>query len=54
MPIYDYKCERCGKNFAITMHIDEHDRTEVFCPDCRSEHVAQQYSVFFAKTSRKS
>jgi hypothetical protein len=32
----------------------EHDRGEVECPRCHGRQVVQQYSIFYAKTSKKS
>jgi hypothetical protein len=32
----------------------EHDKGGISCPECKSERVVQQYSTFYAKTSRKS
>lgn len=54
MPTYDYRCEKCLKEFSVAMSIAEHDRARVRCPACRSDRVTQQYSVFYAKTSKKS
>ncbi len=54
MPIYEYRCEGCGKSFSLSMHIAEHDKGGIACPECRGTSVVQQYSAFCAKTSRKS
>jgi len=54
MPEYTYQCRKCGKTFAVTMPISEHDRKKVRCPKCDSGQVTQQISAFFAQTSRKS
>lgn len=54
MPIYEYRCEKCAKNFSVIMHIAEHDKGEMTCPECKGTSVVQQYTAFYAKTSKKS
>ena len=34
MPIYDYKCERCGYVFEVSHPMNE--EPVVFCPDCKT------------------
>ena len=54
MPTYEYLCEDCLEEFAVIMSMAAHGTTPVICPKCASEKVTQQYSVFFARTSKKS
>ena len=54
MPTYEYLCEKCTKNFSVIMSMSEHDKGEITCPDCKGTSIIQQYSAFYAKTSRKS
>ncbi|GEM_PF-197024 len=54
MPVYDYRCKKCGKKFSITMSITEHDTKRVKCPKCGSRSVEQQVAAFYAVTSKKS
>ena len=54
MPTYEYLCEKCAKNFSVTMHIAEHDKGGMTCPECKGTSVVQQFTAFYAKTSRKS
>lgn len=54
MPIYEYRCNGCAKNFSVTMSIAEHDKGGVTCPECKGASVVQQYTAFYAKTSKKS
>jgi putative FmdB family regulatory protein len=35
MPLYEYFCKKCDKNFTITMSIAEHEKKKVKCPECR-------------------
>lgn len=54
MPTYEYRCEKCNKEFTVVMRMAEHDRGGVRCPECKGSEVVQQYSTFYAKTSKKS
>lgn len=54
MPIYEYRCQKCQDKFTVTLSMAEHDQGKVECPRCHGKKVVQQYSVFFAKTSKKS
>ncbi len=54
MPIYEYRCEDCSHEFAVTMSMSEHDKAKVACPECNSVQVTQKFSLFSAKTSKKS
>jgi len=54
MPVYEYACKKCGKEFTVTMGVDELDKKKVQCPKCKSSSVARQISAFYAKTSKKS
>jgi putative FmdB family regulatory protein len=54
MPTYEYRCSKCAQMFAVVMSMTAHDTAKVKCPACRSAAVVQQFSTFFAKTSRKS
>lgn len=39
MPVYDFKCEKCGHTFNVLVSIKERDK--VTCPSCRSDQVQQ-------------
>jgi len=54
MPIYEYQCENCEKKFLIQVSMSEHEKGNITCPDCKGGSVIQQYSTFYAKTSKKS
>lgn len=54
MPTYEYRCENCAKSFSIQVSIAEHEKATITCPDCKEGRVVQQYSSFYAKTSKKS
>lgn len=54
MPVYDYRCQKCGKTFSIMMSVNEKETKKVKCPDCKSRSVKPQFGRFFAVTSKKS
>jgi putative FmdB family regulatory protein len=54
MPTYEYMCQKCNGLFNVILSMAEHGRGGVTCPDCGSNKVVQQFSVFYAKTSKKS
>ena len=54
MPTYEFMCESCEKDFAVTLTISERANATARCPSCGSEKVAPQLTAFTAKTSRKS
>jgi putative FmdB family regulatory protein len=54
MPVYDYLCSDCHKEFEIVLTLNEHDHQEPKCPKCGSKNVEQEAAAFFAVTSKKS
>jgi putative FmdB family regulatory protein len=54
MPTYEYQCQVCKHEFTMIQNIKEHEKAKITCPQCKSKKVKQRFSVFTAKTSRKS
>jgi putative FmdB family regulatory protein len=54
MPTYEYQCQKCQEAFTVILSMSEHERGQVECPHCHGKKVTQKYSVFYAKTSKKS
>lgn len=54
MPIYEYRCRDCGKEFEIVAAITQLADLEPKCPDCGSTSVERRWSSVFAVTSKKS
>jgi putative FmdB family regulatory protein len=47
MPLYEYRCEDCGKNFERIVL----GQTKVVCPECEGRKVTKLLSVFAVSTS---
>ena len=47
MPLYEYRCEKCGTSFEMLRRIQDADR-DVECPQCKSEQVERLLSAFAA------
>jgi len=55
MPLYEYRCDRCGQTFEVRQSISEHGQSKPSCPKCHSaDRVEPRLSFFNAVTSRKS
>ena len=54
MPMYDYRCEACGKQSLLYLTLAEHESGKITCPACGSAKMEQIYSPFYAHTSKKS
>jgi putative FmdB family regulatory protein len=50
MPIFEYKCKKCGKEFEELVRNSEE---KVCCPKCESPKVNKKMSVFAHKSSGK-
>lgn len=45
MPLYDYKCEKCGEEFEQLIAAGKKNAA-VKCPKCNSTKTARQFSSF--------
>jgi putative FmdB family regulatory protein len=52
MPVYEYRCQGCGKRFEITAHLAERDKLAI-CPKCHSKKVEVVISSFTCAPPRK-
>ena len=46
MPMYEFKCRKCGDNFEELATMAEVEAGEVVCPECGSKQVDRQMSTF--------
>ncbi len=45
MPIYEYKCRRCGCTFDVLQRLGENG-TNLFCPECGGSEPERMFSAF--------
>jgi len=53
MPVFDYKCNSCGKEFDVFTGTSDSTQTPS-CPECKSEDVKKSYSSFDFKIASKT
>jgi putative FmdB family regulatory protein len=53
MPVYEFTCQDCHKNFEVVRHIAD-AAIQPACPGCGSTNVERAFSSVFAVTSKKS
>ena len=57
MPIYEYKCLKCGNRFELRMSINDIDNDSnktVKCPRCEDREVSRVFSTFAMNSSGES
>jgi len=54
MPTYEFLCNKCQKEFSVTMTIRERGEKKPTCPTCGGSDLEPLMAGFFSKTSRKS
>ncbi len=54
MPIYEFVCKKCKKEFERALSFAEREKKKIKCPKCNSTQVSQILSTFHANTSKKS
>jgi putative FmdB family regulatory protein len=54
MPIYQFRCRKCQREFEAQQTLQEHATSLPPCPSCGAQDTEVLLSPFFAKTSRKA
>jgi len=54
MPIYEFDCLECGREFRLVLSLREYEEKKVSCPHCKSKKVEQLVTSCEVVTSRKS
>jgi putative FmdB family regulatory protein len=54
MPVYEFLCRKCDREFTLVLHLEEYERGGVTCPHCKSKQVEQALSSVSVVTSKKS
>jgi putative FmdB family regulatory protein len=53
MPHYEFYCEQCKKEVALTLSIGQRERGNYKCPGCGRKKLQPLLGTFFTQTSRK-
>jgi putative FmdB family regulatory protein len=53
MPMYEYRCQKCGEKFERLRSMRDAD-AETECPACKSKEVKRQLSTFASGSSSSS
>lgn len=51
MPMYDFSCKTCGKDFE---ELVPRDRLTAACPSCKGTDTTRKMSVFSSRTGNNS
>lgn len=54
MPLYEYKCNDCGKEFTLVLNLKDYEEGKAECSTCKSKNIKRLLGTFFATTSKKS
>jgi putative FmdB family regulatory protein len=54
MPLYEFTCKDCQKDFSRILTLSEYEKGQFICPHCQSKDVEQKPATFYAVTSKKS
>lgn len=54
MPVYEFSCQDCRKDFALVQTVVEHEHTTARCPICNGTNVVRKWTDVYAVTSKKS
>ena len=54
MPRYEFMCQKCEKEFELTMTISGRGKGEVKCPTCKGTKVVPLLASFTTQTTKKS
>jgi len=54
MPVYEYYCDKCEREVALTLSIREHDKGPIKCPKCGGKALRPLLSAFMSQTSKIS
>ena len=54
VPIYEFECQKCGKEFDLVLSVKQYEQREFACPACRAKEVEPVITSTNVITSRKS
>jgi putative FmdB family regulatory protein len=53
MPIYEYKCPKCGMKFELLRSMDSSD-ADISCPKCGADKPEKLFSSFSSSSDKSS
>ncbi len=53
MPVYEYKCNKCGEKFELRLGFF-HNKKSIKCPNCGDNEPERVFSSFSTDSSRDS
>jgi putative FmdB family regulatory protein len=54
MPVYEFVCLECGKEFTLVLSLKDFEGKRVACPQCKSKAIEQLVTSCEVITARKS
>jgi putative FmdB family regulatory protein len=54
MPLYDFHCAKCQKDFTLALRVQDYDQKSFVCPECNSKEVERVFENVGVVTSKKS
>jgi putative FmdB family regulatory protein len=54
VPIYEFVCRKCGKEFNLALSVKQYEKKDVACPACQAKEVELLIHSANVITSRKS
>jgi putative FmdB family regulatory protein len=54
VPIYEFQCKKCGKEFNLVLSVKQYEEKGFSCPACQAKEVEQLVTSTNVITSRKS
>jgi putative FmdB family regulatory protein len=54
VPIYEFQCQKCGKEFSLVLSLKQYEEKAFACPACQAKEVEPLVTSTNVITSRKS
>ena len=54
MPMYEFECLKCGKEFSVVLTVKQLEQKDFACPACQAKEVEQLVTSTQVITSKKS
>lgn len=54
MPLYEFKCHKCGETFTVAESIAAREKRAEKCPKCNSNEVERVLGEVSVKTAKKT